>query len=108
MDPSGRDIRAGNRTGSGVVTLDGANRVAHPAITSALGRLSGTCSFPAGPFVGSFDAAEFQVCDRLSFMRLPELGPGDEVPDAKPVWPHRGQIMPSGVNQRQTSGSLEI
>jgi IS5 family transposase len=41
----------------------------------------------------SDDAVEFQVRDRLSFMRFLGLGLGDKVPDAKTVWLFREQLV---------------
>ncbi len=40
----------------------------------------------------SDDTVEFQILDRLSFMRFLELGLGDRVPDAKTVWLFREQL----------------
>jgi IS5 family transposase len=40
----------------------------------------------------SDDQAEFQIQDRLSFMRFLGLGLGDKVPDAKTVWLFREQL----------------
>jgi Tfp pilus assembly protein FimT len=34
----------------------------------------------------SDDQAEFQIRDRLTFIRFLGLGPGDAVPDAKTIW----------------------
>jgi IS5 family transposase len=41
----------------------------------------------------SDDAAEFQVRDRLSFMRFLGLGLGDRAPDAKTIWLFREQLV---------------
>ena len=41
----------------------------------------------------SDDAVEFQVRDRLSFMRFLGLGLGDKIPDAKTVWLFREQLV---------------
>ncbi len=41
----------------------------------------------------SDDATEFQIKDRLSFMRFLGLGLADAVPDAKTVWPLREQLF---------------
>ena len=41
----------------------------------------------------SDDAAEFQIRDRLSFMRFLNLGLGDRVPDAKTIWLFREQLV---------------
>jgi IS5 family transposase len=40
----------------------------------------------------SDDQIEYQVCDRLSFMRFLGLGLGDRVPDAKTVRLYRGAL----------------
>ena len=40
----------------------------------------------------SDDAAEFQILDRLSFMRFLNLSLGDRVPDAKTIWLFRDQL----------------
>lgn len=40
----------------------------------------------------SDDQAEFQIQDRLSFMRFLGLGLGDRVPDAKTIWLFREQL----------------
>lgn len=45
----------------------------------------------------SDDAAEFQVRDRLSFMRFLGLGLCDRVPDAKTVWLFREQLVRAGA-----------
>ena len=39
---------------------------------------------------------EYQVRDRLSFLRFLGLGLGDRVPDAKTVWLYRDALVPSG------------
>ena len=39
---------------------------------------------------------EYQVRNRLSFMRLPGLGLGDRVPDAKTVWLYRNALAQAG------------
>lgn len=41
----------------------------------------------------SGDACEFQIRDRLSFMRFLGLGLGDRVPDAKTIWLFREQLV---------------
>jgi len=41
----------------------------------------------------SDDACEFQIRDRLSFMRFLGLGLGDRVPDAKTIWLFREQLV---------------
>ena len=43
----------------------------------------------------SDDAAEFQIKDRLSFMRFLGLGFHDRVPDAKTIWLFREQLIPT-------------
>jgi IS5 family transposase len=48
----------------------------------------------------SDDAAEFQVRDRLSFMRFLGLGLGDRVPDAKTIWLFREQIVRAGAMEK--------
>ena len=40
----------------------------------------------------SDDAVEFQILDRLSFMRFLKLGLGDRVPDSKTIWLFREQL----------------
>jgi hypothetical protein len=44
----------------------------------------------------SDDQIEYQVSDRLSFMRFLGLGPGDRVPDAKTVWLYRDALAQAG------------
>ena len=44
----------------------------------------------------SDDQIEYQVRDRLSFMRLLGLGLGDRVPDAKTVWLYRDALASAG------------
>jgi IS5 family transposase len=48
----------------------------------------------------SDDAAEFQIRDRLSFMRFLGLGLGDRVPDAKTIWLFREQIVRAGAMEK--------
>jgi hypothetical protein len=50
----------------------------------------------------SDDRAEFQIQDRLSFMRFLGLGLGDRVPDAKTIWTARttGVFRPGRVAMR--------
>lgn len=43
------------------------------------------------------DQSEYRVRDRLSFMRLPGLGPGDPLPDAKRLWLFREQLSKAGA-----------
>ncbi len=45
----------------------------------------------------SDEQAEFQVRDRLSFMRFLDLSLGDDVPDAKTIWLFREQLTEAGV-----------
>ena len=45
----------------------------------------------------SDDQAEFQVQDRLSFMRFLGLGLGDSVPDAKTIWLFREHLVQEGA-----------
>ena len=44
----------------------------------------------------SDDQIEYQVRDRLSFMRFLGLGLGDRVPDAKTVWLYREALAKAG------------
>jgi IS5 family transposase len=48
----------------------------------------------------SDDQIEFQVRDRLSFMRFLGLSLGDTVPDAKTVWLFREQLTETGLIKR--------
>ena len=45
----------------------------------------------------SHDQIEYQVRDRLSFMRFLGLGLGDRVPDAKTVWLYREALAKAGM-----------
>ena len=45
----------------------------------------------------SDDQIEYQVRDRLSFMRFLGLGLGDRVPDAKTVWFYREALAQAGL-----------
>jgi IS5 family transposase len=45
----------------------------------------------------SDEQTEFQIRDRLSFMRFLGLSLGDEVPDAKTIWLYREQLIEAGV-----------
>jgi IS5 family transposase len=45
----------------------------------------------------SDDRIEFQVLDRISFMRFLDIGLGDRVPDAKTIWFFREQITEAGL-----------
>jgi IS5 family transposase len=48
----------------------------------------------------SDDQAEYQLRDRLSFVRFLGLGLEDTVPDAKTVWLYREQLAQAGVVER--------
>jgi IS5 family transposase len=48
----------------------------------------------------SDDATEYQLKDRLSFMRFCGLALHDPVPDAKTIWLYREQLMRAGALQR--------
>jgi len=48
----------------------------------------------------SDEQAEFQIRDRLSFMRFLDLSLGDDVPDAKTIWLFREQLTEVGVIQK--------
>jgi transposase, IS5 family len=48
----------------------------------------------------SDDAAEFQIRDRLSFMRFLGLGLGDRSPDSKTIWLFREQIVRAGAMEK--------
>ncbi len=45
----------------------------------------------------SDEQAEFQLRDRLSFMRFADLGPHQAVPDAKTIWFCREQLKQAGA-----------
>ena len=45
----------------------------------------------------SDDQVEYQIRDRLSFMRFLGLGLEDKVPDAKTVWLYRDQLAQAGT-----------
>ena len=45
----------------------------------------------------SDDAAEYQIRDRLSFMRFLGLSIGDRVPDAKTIWLFREELRQAGL-----------
>lgn len=45
----------------------------------------------------SDDEVEYQILDRLTFMRFLGLGPGDRVPDAKTIWLFREQLQEAGL-----------
>ena len=55
----------------------------------------------------SDDQVEYQLRDRLSFMRFLGLGLEDKVPDAKTVWLYREQLAP-GVIERCSRISTAI
>jgi len=48
----------------------------------------------------SDDVVEYQVRDRLSFMRFPGLGIGDRAPDAKTIWLFREELCRAGLVKR--------
>ena len=57
----------------------------------------------------SDDQIEYQIRDRLSFMRFLGLGLGDRVPDAKTVWLYRDTLAQAGKVKelfRQFDGAL--
>ena len=45
----------------------------------------------------SDDQTEYQLRDRLSFMRFVGLSLADPVPDAKTIWPFREQLVRAGA-----------
>jgi len=45
----------------------------------------------------SDDVVEYQIRDRLSFMRFLDLSLGDRVPDAKTIWLFREQLQEAGL-----------
>jgi IS5 family transposase len=45
----------------------------------------------------SDDQAEFQIRDRLTFIRFLGLRPGDTVPDAKTIWLFREHLTKAGA-----------
>ncbi len=45
----------------------------------------------------SDEQMEYQLRDRLSFLRLPGLGPEDAVPDATTLWLYREALAKAGV-----------
>ena len=51
----------------------------------------------------SDEQAEFQIRDRLSFMRFLDLSLGDDVPDAKTIWLYREQWTEAGVIEKAFS-----
>ena len=48
----------------------------------------------------SDDQAEFQIRDRLTFIRFLGLGPGDPVPDAKTIWLFREHLTRAGAVEK--------
>ena len=48
----------------------------------------------------SDDQAEYQLCDRLSFMRFLGLGLEDAVPDAKTLWLYRAALARAGAVEK--------
>jgi Transposase domain (DUF772) len=48
----------------------------------------------------SDDQAEFQIQDRLSFMRFLGLGLGERVPDAKTIWLFREHLTQAGAVEK--------
>jgi IS5 family transposase len=47
----------------------------------------------------SDDAVEYQILDRISFMRFLDLGLGDRVPDAKTIWLFRENLTQSHLTK---------
>lgn len=45
----------------------------------------------------SDDQAEYQINDRMSFMRFLDLTIADDIPDSKTVWNFRGQLIVAGA-----------
>lgn len=45
----------------------------------------------------SDDQTEYQICDRLSFMRFLKLSLADDVPDSKTIWLFRERLTDSGL-----------
>lgn len=52
----------------------------------------------------SDDQAEYQIRDRISFMRFLGLSLGDRVPDAKTIWLFREQLTEAGVIKKVFKG----
>jgi transposase, IS5 family len=48
----------------------------------------------------SDDQTEYQLKDRLSFMRFVGLALHDPVPDAKPIWLYREQLARAGAAEK--------
>ena len=55
----------------------------------------------------SYDQAEFQINDRLSFMRFLGLTIADDVPDSKTIWNFREKLVINGVIERLFNLFLE-
>ena len=47
----------------------------------------------------SDDSTEYQIMDRLSFMRFLGLGLGDKIPDSKTIWLFREQLTGAGLTE---------
>ena len=45
----------------------------------------------------SDDQVEYQINDRMSFMRFPDLSITDDIPDSKTVWHFREQLTDLGM-----------
>ena len=56
----------------------------------------------------SDDQIEYQVRDRLSFMRFLDLGLGDRVPDAMTVWLYREALAKAGMVDALSGSSTGI
>ena len=56
----------------------------------------------------SDDRIEYQVRDRLSFMRFLGLGLGDRVPDAKTVWLYRDELGAKPARWRSYSSCSTV
>lgn len=52
----------------------------------------------------SDDQTEYQINDRLTFMRFLGLGVGDKVPDAKTIWLFRDTLTKAGVIKQSPFG----
>ncbi len=52
----------------------------------------------------SDDGMEYQILDRLSFMRFLGLDAGDKVPDSKTIWLFREKLKDAGVIEELFSG----
>jgi IS5 family transposase len=51
------------------------------------------------------EQTEYQLKDRLSFMRFVDLALHDPVPDAKTIWLYREQLVRAGVAEKMFAGS---